>query len=103
MVKLETFREGMLVCALVDPANVNSHEVFEVLAIGPDGMYCRDGDGLHIPFFPDEIEKCRIFQVGHVERGWFGRKRWVYGGVDVEDRLAEMLRLTQPPAIRVIP
>lgn len=74
-----TFHEGMLVCATVDPEDPNTHDVFEVLSVTPDGIYCRDSEGLHLPFFPDEYEKCRIFQVGHVERGWFGRKRWVYG------------------------
>lgn len=77
--KPPTFREGMLVCATVDPEDPNTHDVFEVLAITPEGMYCRDPDGLHLPFFADEYDKCRIFPVGHVERGWFGRKRWVYG------------------------
>lgn len=77
--KPQTFREGMLVCATIDPEDPNSHDVLEVLAATPDGIYCRDEEGLYLPFFPDEYEKCRIFEVGHVEPGWFGRKRWVYG------------------------
>lgn len=77
--KPPTFREGMLVCILVDPEDLNTHETFEVLAAGPEGILCRDDEGKQLPFYPDEFEKCRIFQVGHVEPGWFGRKRWVYG------------------------
>lgn len=80
MAKLpQPFREGMLICAWDDPDDPADFFVFEVLAAGAEGLFGRGEDGCDVAFRADELDRHRLFQVGHVERGWFGRKRWVYG------------------------
>lgn len=73
------FQEGMLICGLTDPIDLCSGEVAEVLAVHPSGILCRAVDGEIFAYFAEEFESHKLFPVGQVVRGWFGRKRWSYG------------------------
>lgn len=73
-----TFQEGMLIAGL-ESLEEGWVVVQEVIAVHPDGILCREADGTLVGYYPDEFEAWKLYPVGHVERGWFGRKRWVYG------------------------